>query len=41
VGSISDEVTGFLDLPNPSNPIIVLEFTQLLTKLVPGNLPGI
>jgi hypothetical protein len=39
-GSITDEVIGFLNWPNPSNRTITLESTQPLTEMSTRNLPG-
>jgi hypothetical protein len=39
-GSISDEVTGFFNLPNPSSRTMALVSTQLLTEMNTRNLPG-
>jgi hypothetical protein len=38
--SISDEVIGFLNLPNPSSRTMALVSTQLLTEMSTRNLPG-
>jgi hypothetical protein len=39
-GSISDEVIGFFNLPNPSSRIMALGSTQPLTEMSTRNLPG-
>jgi hypothetical protein len=39
-GSISDEVIGFFNLPNPSSRTMALGSTQPLTKISTRNLPG-
>jgi hypothetical protein len=38
-GSISDEVTGFLNWPNPSSSTMALVSTQPLTEMSTRNLP--
>jgi hypothetical protein len=40
MGSIPDEVTGFLNSPNPSSRITALGLTQPLTEMSTRNLPG-
>jgi hypothetical protein len=40
VGSIPDEVIGFLSCPDPSSRTMVLESTQSLTEMSTRNLPG-
>jgi hypothetical protein len=40
VGSIPDEVIGFLKWPNPSNRTMALGSTQPLTEMSTKNLPG-
>jgi hypothetical protein len=39
-GSIPDEVTGFLNSPNPSSRTMALGLTQPLTEMSTRNLPG-
>jgi hypothetical protein len=39
-GSISDEVIGFFNLPNPSSRTMALGSTQLLTEISTRILPG-
>jgi hypothetical protein len=39
-GSIPDEVTGFLNSPNPSSHTMALRSTQPLTEMSTRNLPG-
>jgi hypothetical protein len=40
MGSVLDEVTEFLNLPNPSSHTMALGSTQLLTGMSTRNLPG-
>jgi hypothetical protein len=40
-GSIPDEVTGFLNLPNPFSHIMALGLTSPLTEMSTRNLPGV
>jgi hypothetical protein len=37
--SIQDDITEFCNLPNPSNRIMPLGFTQLQTEMRTGNFP--
>jgi hypothetical protein len=37
---ISDEVTGFFNLPNPSSRTMAMGSTQSLTEMSTTNLPG-
>jgi hypothetical protein len=39
-GSVSDEVIGFFNLPNPSSRTSALGSTQPLTEMSTRNLPG-
>jgi hypothetical protein len=39
-GSISDEVIGVFNLPNPSSRTVALGSTQRLTEMSTRNLPG-
>jgi hypothetical protein len=39
-GSISDEVTGFFNWPNPSSRTMTLGSTQPVTEMSTRNLPG-
>jgi hypothetical protein len=39
MGSIPDEVTGFLNWPNPSRRTMTLGSTQLLTEMSTRNVP--
>jgi hypothetical protein len=40
VGSISDEVIGFFNRPNPSSSTMALGLTQPLTEMSIRDLPG-
>jgi hypothetical protein len=40
VGSISDEIMGFFNLPNPSNRTMALESNQPLLEMSTRDLPG-